>query len=282
MSQQMKNNKSTSRYYYEWLCPYEAERDTVVLLHGFTSSSQTFKGSEAYLTNYNLLAVDLIGHGQSPSPVDIADYDMAVVCEALTLLMAELGLRGIHVLGYSMGARTALAWSVAQPQLIKSVILESGSPGLGTATERDQRRASDDKLADRIEKEGLLSFVYFWEQLPLFQSQERLTSKVKEKVRGERLSQNELGLANSLRGMGTGRQKNYWSALVKTELPIYCLTGALDEKFCLIATKMAACSPLISHETLSGLGHCLHLEDPARFYDKVGKILKDVTMNEDN
>ena len=43
-----------------------------------------------------------------------------------------------------------------------------------------------------------------WENIPLFETQKRLAQNVQEAVRKERLANNPKGLANSLRGMGTG------------------------------------------------------------------------------
>lgn len=62
----------------------------------------------------------------------------------------------------------------------------------------------DERLADKIEREGIESFVTMWENIPLFETQKSLAQNVQEAVRKERLANNSNGLANSLRGMGTG------------------------------------------------------------------------------
>ena len=50
-----------------------------------------------------------------------------------------------------------------------------------------------------------------WENIPLFETQKRLAQNVQEAVRKERLANNPKGLANSLRGMGTGTQPSWWN-----------------------------------------------------------------------
>ncbi|NKQ35928.1 MAG: hypothetical protein HF973_09980 [Chloroflexi bacterium] len=42
--------------------------------------------------------------------------------------------------------------------------------------------------------------------MPLWRSQEQLDTAARQKLRQQRLQNNPLGLANSLRGMGTGVQ----------------------------------------------------------------------------
>ncbi len=51
------------------------------------------------------------------------------------------------------------------------------------------------------------------ESIPLFETQKRLAQNVQEAVRKERLANNQKGLANSLRGMGTGAQPSWWNEL---------------------------------------------------------------------
>ncbi len=40
----------------------------------------------------------------------------------------------------------------------------------------------DDRLADKIEREGIESFVSIWEDIPLFETQKRLAKNVQEAV----------------------------------------------------------------------------------------------------
>jgi len=52
-------------YAYHWLQPYNDQLPTVVALHGFTGSGKTFSPMFGEQQNYNILTIDLIGHGQS-------------------------------------------------------------------------------------------------------------------------------------------------------------------------------------------------------------------------
>ena len=103
--------------------------------------------------------------------------------------------------------------AVHYPQLVRSLVLESASPGLATAAERQLRRAADEALAERIERDGIPAFVSAWEQLPLFAGLAWLPAEERAALRAQRLANNATGLANSLRGMGTGAQPSLLSLI---------------------------------------------------------------------
>lgn len=85
--------------------------ETVFLLHGFMSDSGSMKSiGETLSGSYNLLYADLPGFGGSKSRK--YDYDMEDVSHGLSGILQRLKLDAVHVLGYSMGGRTALSLSL--------------------------------------------------------------------------------------------------------------------------------------------------------------------------
>ncbi len=149
--------------------------------------------------NTRTIAVDLTGHGKSTIPEDIDRYSMDQQVEDLEELFTELSLDQFILVGYSMGGRVALAYTVRHSKRVSSLILESSSPGLKTKVEREERQVADRQLAERILTDGLPAFIDFWGNIPLFASQKTLSEEKQLAVRNERLSQSEIGLANSLR-----------------------------------------------------------------------------------
>ena len=194
------------------------------------------------------------------------------VCD-LAELLDELGIASCRVVGYSMGGRVALAFAVAHPDRVRSLVLESASPGIADPDERAARRRDDDRLADEIEARGLEWFVAEWERRPIFASHQALSSEDKERQRAIRRSGSARGYAQSLRGMGTGRQPSYWDALDGLSIPITLVTGALDAKFTAIAERMRARMPHVVHAAIEGAGHTPHLEQPDRFAEVLADTL---------
>ena len=61
-------------------------------------------------------------------------YQFEQTAKAISMLVEELGLEGCSLVGYSMGARLALHLACFHPDLFKTVISISGSPGLARRT----------------------------------------------------------------------------------------------------------------------------------------------------
>lgn len=238
----------------------------LLLLHGFTGSSQNWQELIPTLSSrFQIIAVDLLGHGRTDSPPDPARYQMAEAASDLITILDELGVTQAHLLGYSMGGRLGLYTAVHHPNRINRLILESASPGLAAAVERRERRQRDNALADKIERAGIESFVNFWEQLPLWSSQKQLDTAVRQKLHEQRLQNHPTGLANSLRGMGTGIQPSLWQQLGNLKMPVHLIAGELDDKFVAINRRMAAQIPAARLDIVPGAGHTVHLERPSLF-----------------
>ncbi|HET7657450.1 MAG TPA: 2-succinyl-6-hydroxy-2,4-cyclohexadiene-1-carboxylate synthase, partial [Bacillales bacterium] len=139
------------------------------------------------------------------------------------------------------------------------------SPGLEAEQERLERIERDEALADRIEQIGVEAFVDEWEKVPLFATQ---SPEVREQLRKQRLQNRETGLANSLRGMGTGAQRPLWRELGLLEIPVKLVVGELDQKFCRIAEDMSEKLPNVEIITVPEAGHTIHVEKP-RIFDKI-------------
>jgi 2-succinyl-6-hydroxy-2,4-cyclohexadiene-1-carboxylate synthase len=238
----------------------------LMLLHGFTGCAESWAHVHpALVARFKLIMPDLPGHGRTDSPTDPARYRMERCVEDLIAILDALGLARTHLLGYSMGGRVALAAATEYPSRIASLILESASPGLATAAERQARVASDNALADFIEHEGVEAFVARWERIPLFSTQERLPQAVRARIRQQRLLGNSTGLANSLRGLGTGVQSALWERLGELRMRCLIMAGELDTKFVDIARRMAAAIGGSRLAVVAGAGHTVHLEQQEAF-----------------
>ena len=253
----------------------EAGKDSwpaLVLLHGFTGSAA---GWGSHLDTFaasglRVIALDMLGRGQSSAPEDPQRYsmehcqrDILAALEALDVRQGEAIL-----LGYSMGGRIALY--TAFSGFFRALILESASPGLADPSEREQRRISDEVLAASIEREGIEAFVQRWERLPLFASQSRLSNQVREALHAQRLLNHTRGLAQSLRGIGTGIQPALHARLPALHIPVLLIAGELDTKFCTIVRQMAQALPQAQVCIVPDAGHTVHLEQ-AEVFDTIVK-----------
>jgi 2-succinyl-6-hydroxy-2,4-cyclohexadiene-1-carboxylate synthase len=242
----------------------------LVLLHGFTGNTQTWQFVwQALSERYQVIAVDLPGHGQSFTPLAPEDTFIDTVAEDLYTILQQLGVSECHLAGYSMGGRLALYFALTYPPLVKSLLIESASPGLAAEAERVARREADEALALQLEGEGLDAFIQHWETLPLWASQAKLAPAVRAKIRQMRLQNSAQGLAHSLRGLGTGVQPSLWGKLPRLTMPTLLITGELDAKFTNLAQAMQGANSLIRHAIVPQVGHTVHVENPAAFVQLV-------------
>ena len=102
----------------------------VLLLHGSVLSRALWRGLgyvEALRAEREVLRMDLRGHGTSGKPVDPAAYATGVQVEDVLSVLDDAGFSRAHLLGYSLGARVALATAVEHPARVERLVLLGGS-----------------------------------------------------------------------------------------------------------------------------------------------------------
>ncbi len=257
------------------------EGPALLLLHGFTGSGATWTPHLEAWRGFTTVAVDLLGHGESDRPRDPARYRMERCVDDLTALLDQLGIRRAAVLGYSMGGRVALRLALHAPERLWALVLESASPGIEDAAEREERVRSDAAMADAIERDGVAAFIDRWQALPLFASQARAPASARQALRRQRLRNDPIGLSNSLRGMGAGAQQPVFDRLGELRTPALLLAGALDEKYCAFARRAASALPCARLRIVPDAGHAVHLEQPQAFDGAVGEFLESCARSEE-
>ncbi|HWA92575.1 MAG TPA: alpha/beta hydrolase [Rhizomicrobium sp.] len=100
----------------------------VVLVHGFASNrSENWRRLGWHgafeRKRMTMAALDCRGHGESAKPHDPAAYSRAAMVGDIVALLDHLGAERADILGYSMGARLALAAALAHPKRFPFVIL---------------------------------------------------------------------------------------------------------------------------------------------------------------
>ncbi len=249
----------------------------LLLLHGFMGSALDFATiADRFASSRRVLAIDFLGHAKSSSPEDPRRYRMEQIIQDIATLLDACGIFRTDMLGYSMGGRVALAFATVYSKKVRSLILESASPGLAIDFARMVRREADELLVKQMRSAGLRHFVDRWEQLPLFASQTLLSEELLLRQRLVRLSHTIIGLSGSLQGLGTGVQRSYWPVLEQIHLPVLLITGQLDKKFTGIAQDMKPLLHQVAWQSIDGVGHNTHLENPNAFFYYVSCFLNQV------
>jgi len=243
----------------------------LLLLHGFAGSQSSWEELVPELAKFSKVAVvDLPGHAGAPLPENSGEEGFFEVVDAL----ADSIESPADVVGYSQGARLALALALRHPGRIRRLVLESGTAGLDSEEGRLKRREEDEAKAMALEKKGVAAFMDFWKRQPLLATQERLPFEKKQALEKRRNAHSASGLAGALRCMGLGIQPNFWPLLCGLRLPVLLISGEEDVKFTALAQQMLCALPLAWHVMVPGCGHAVHWELPQPWLKAVSGFLK--------
>lgn len=102
---------------------YDNQKDYwVVFLHGIGGSTKTWlRQIKSFSDKYNLLMIDLPGHGESQ---DIGDkVDINFVNDSIKEVLDFLNIQKADFIGLSMGTLVILNFATAYPQYVSSLIL---------------------------------------------------------------------------------------------------------------------------------------------------------------
>lgn len=109
--------------YYESYRQHPLSKETIVLIHGFLSSSFSFRRLIPYLINdYNVISIDLPPFGQSGKSRRYK-YSYQNLATTVIQLVEGLNLRKVILLGHSMGGQISLYIAHLRPDLVDKVVL---------------------------------------------------------------------------------------------------------------------------------------------------------------
>jgi 2-succinyl-6-hydroxy-2,4-cyclohexadiene-1-carboxylate synthase len=247
-------------------------RPAVLLLHGFLGNHRDFDSVvESLESNFYCILPDLPGHGRTQTQA--GQYTFEATAQSLLSLLDHLHCPQVNLLGYSLGGRLALYMACQFPSRLLSLMLESASPGLETAAERQERVEKDEAIAHQLTTLPLQEFVNRWYANPLFASlqnhPEVYATMLKRRCQlAVRSPTSSIELAQALRGFSLGRQPSLWHRLPSFSNPLLLLAGELDAKFVAINREiLSRCTPAASAklEIFKQCGHNIHLENPTAY-----------------
>ncbi len=223
-----KINRDGVDIYYE----VHGEGPTLLLTHGYSSTSAMWQGQIAALSQHHKLVLwDMRGHGQSDYPSDPKAYSEALTVADMAALLDEVGAGTAIVGGLSLGGYMSLAFYRSHPDRVRALlIIDTG---------------------DRFEREGL----------EVLKSGSRERSSVTHR--------NASGLARAARGMLTQRDARVIESLPDIKVPSLVVVGADDTPFLAASDYMAAKIPGARKVVVPAAGHAVNIDQPQAFIDAV-------------
>nr|WP_283808538.1 2-succinyl-6-hydroxy-2,4-cyclohexadiene-1-carboxylate synthase [Lujinxingia sediminis] len=240
---------------------------SAVFLHGFMGSGRDFgQLCERLGAHRHCVRVDLPGHGRSVGLLRQTPMSIRAMVEEVVGLLDHLEFEAVDVVGYSMGGRVAMLLALQHPERVRTLVLESASPGIEGKEERAERARLDGARAREMREEGLEHFLERWYQLELFESLRAhpgFEGMVRERSRGD-----VQALSRVVAEASPGLQESLWSRLSELAIPSLWLAGELDARY-------AAMSERAAHRSggevriIEGAGHSAHLEAPDAVADAI-------------
>ncbi len=187
----------------------------IVLLHGLTATRRyVVMGSRTLeRSGHRVIAYDARGHGRSSPPAASDAYTYELLADDLGAVLDELEVGQAVLAGASMGAQTALRFTLDHPGRVRALGLIT--PAFAPDAQGDY--AGWDRLAHGLRERGVEGFVeaYDLDPIPL-----RFRETV-VKVLHQRLSAHDhpLAVADALEAVPRSRPFESWHELERIAVP---------------------------------------------------------------
>ena len=252
----------------------------MLLIHGLAGSSKTWDGVIPLLAeHYDVIAPDLLGHGESAKP--IGDYSLGAYASGLRDMLAVLDVASVTVVGHSFGGGVAMQLAYQYPDLVDRLVLV-GSGGLG-------REVS--WLLRMLTLPGAEYLMPFWFPKPLLDRATDLGRAVgRRNIRNPWLgemwraysslagAENRRAFVRTMRAVIDPGGQSFDASdrlYLAARVPLMIVWGENDAIIPVehgrAAHAMVEGSRL---EVLPGVGHFLHVESPDQFVDLLTDFLE--------
>ena len=238
----------------------DKNKETIIFLHGSGLSHIVWSLTEQYLSNqnYNVLAIDLPGHGNSEgnclkSIKEISDW--------LEKVFIELNISKLTIIGHSQGCLEALEYSSKYSKRVKNLIFIGGSYRMPVNQDLiDLAESGDDKSVQLMMKWSYENSKKFIGGNPV------------EKIINSPRNIREV-LAIDL--VACNNYKNGSEALKSITCPTLFIFGELDKMVNLEkGKKFAELIPNSKTHIIKDCGHMIMFEKAFEMREKISEFLK--------
>lgn len=241
--------------------------EPLIILHGlFGSSDNWLTLGRRFAEDFKVYIIDQRNHGQS---FHDNDFTYEAMARDLERFLAQQNIKQAHILGHSMGGKTAMVFASMCPDLVKKLIVADIGPQsypvhhstilkglfsipLDTLSSRKQ---ADEQLAQFVPEMGVRQF---------------LLKNLMRTVDGFAWKINLPVIASQIEQIGKGLNQN-----TSYHQPALFIRGGRSDY--IKDTDLNLIHSIFTDsevKTIEQAGHWLHAEKPQEFYDEVINFLK--------
>ena len=225
----------------------------LVLLHGYMNSIEVWKFFiMEYMNSLRIIAIDLIGHGDSETIEEISTMELQA--DMIKNLLDELQIESCVMCGHSMGGMVTLAFNDKYPQMLKGYCLMN-SQAIADSEKGKQNRL---RACEILNNDKLKFIVDFIPNLFANSNKEKYTNEIEElKLIASNTSKE--GVIAAQKGMIL--RKDMCSVLTKSTCPVLFITGKYDIRVELETLLAQSCLPVHSEVMILPCGHMAFIEE---------------------
>ncbi len=237
----------------------DKEKPTILLMHGSGLSHIVWSFHEQFYSTqgFNVLSVDLPGHGNSEGP---SLKSIEEISDWIKSLMKKLNLEKIIIIGHSQGTLVGIDFAARYPELILSLVLVAGSYKMPVNQDLiDYAEAGDEKAILLMMKWGYEGSKAFIGGNP-----------VKKIINSSREIREILAVdLNACNNYKDGKE-----SLKKISCPTLCIFGDLDKMVPLeVGNKMASMINKSETKIINNCGHMIIFEKAFEMRNLVKEFL---------
>ena len=225
---------------------FEKEKPTILLMHGSGLTHIVWSFHEQFYSTqgFNVLSVDLPGHGNSEGP---SLKSIEEISDSIKSLMEKLKIEKITIIGHSQGSLVGIDFAARYPKLISRLVLVAGSYRMPVNQDLiNYAEAGDEKAVMLMMKWGYEGSRAFIGGNPV----KRIINSSRD-IR--EILAVDLNACNNYKG---GKE-----SLGKINCPTLCIFGDLDKMVPLeVGNKMASMIKNSEKKIISNCGHMIIFE----------------------
>lgn len=230
----------------------EGQGNTIVLLHGFMESLQIWKDfSHELSANFNVICIDLPGHGESECISDV--HSMDLLADVVKQIVDSLRISSFVLIGHSMGGYVSLQFAYQYPAMLKGLCLFH-SHALADTEEAKFNRDRTCEIVKKNRKSFISQFIpdlFAEENVKKFAEEIRILQTQVKNMKSE-------AIIAALIGMKL--RENKLHVLTDLKIPILFILGKKDSRVSVQQAMAQAILPEHSEVLLLDIGHMGYIE----------------------